>query len=255
MMLPPLHHHLYHRFPTIDSTNTLAVKMAQQGAEHGTVIHADCQTGGRGRADRKFVSPVGGLYFSLILRPEISICDLSLITLAVGTGLCAGLRKAVDVQVRMKWPNDLYLNERKLAGILTESGPLRHDDRAEFVVVGVGINVTTAPDRFPPELRKKNISLAAVAACCPEMDKLLHLLVADLLDAVRRLGEDKDSLLAEWRNFDYLQGRRLDYVRHDEVIPATGIGLADDGQYIILDRQGLEHRVIAGDLNPISLAL
>ncbi|MCI5222860.1 MAG: biotin--[acetyl-CoA-carboxylase] ligase, partial [Candidatus Electrothrix sp. AR4] len=69
---------LYHHFPTIDSTNTLAVSMAKQGAEHGTIIHADAQTGGRGRAARTFVSPVGGLYFSLILRPEISICDLPL---------------------------------------------------------------------------------------------------------------------------------------------------------------------------------
>ncbi len=248
-----LQEHLYHYFPTIDSTNTLAVNMAKQGAEHGTVVHADRQTGGRGRGGRQFESPAGGLYFSLILRPELDVSVLPLITLAAGTCLCTSIREAASVPVLMKWPNDLYLHERKLAGILTESGSIRRG-RADFVVIGVGLNVTTTPEQFSPELRRRSISLAS----CPvdfagpqEVEALLPLLVKALHRASQRLHEDKEQLLAEWRAFDYLRGRQLHYVRHDNEISATGIGLAEDGQYIILDDQEVEHRVIAGDLNPI----
>jgi BirA family biotin operon repressor/biotin-[acetyl-CoA-carboxylase] ligase len=248
--------HLYHHFPSLDSTNTLAVNMAEQGAEHGTVIHADRQINGRGRGGRQFESPSGGLYFSLILRPELDLADLPLITLAAGTCLCACLRETAAVSVMMKWPNDLYLHERKLAGILTESGPIRKG-RADFIVIGVGLNVTTMPEQFSPELRRKSISLAANfadtagTASCPQAATLLPLLVNALHRAEQRLVEEKEPLLAEWRTFDYLQGRRLHYVRQEKEIPATGIGLAEDGQYIILDDQGNEHRVTAGDLNPI----
>ncbi|MCI5160532.1 MAG: biotin--[acetyl-CoA-carboxylase] ligase [Candidatus Electrothrix sp. AX5] len=248
-----LHHRLYHYFPTIDSTNTLAVNMAEQGAEHGTVVHAGKQTGGRGRGGRQFESPAGGLYFSLILRPELDVSVLPLITLAAGTSLCASIREIVAVPVMMKWPNDLYLYEKKLAGILTESGTIRRG-RASFVVIGVGLNVTTTPEQFSPELRRKSISLVSCSvdsARPQEVDALLPLFVKALHKASQRLAEDKEQLLAQWRTFDYLRGRQLHYVRHEKEIPATGIGLAEDGQYIILDDQEVEHRVTAGDLNPI----
>ncbi len=244
---------LYYHFSSIASTNTVAVDMAEQGAEHGTVVHADSQAGGKGRGERRFESPAGGLYFSLILRPELELEDLPLITLAAGTCLCSSIREAASVPIMMKWPNDLYLHERKLAGILTESGPIRSSSngRADFVVIGVGINMTTAPEQFPPELRQTCISLASVADSCPRIKILLPLLVNALLRASQQLGQDKEALLAEWRTFDYLRGRPLRYSQHEQKIQATGIGLAEDGQYIILDSQGIEHRVTAGDLNPI----
>ena len=246
---------LYYHFSSIASTNTVAVEMAKQGAEHGSVIHADSQTGGKGRGGRQFESPVGGLYFSLVLRPELELAVLPLITLAAGTSLCSTLRAKVAVPVMMKWPNDLYLHERKLAGILTESGPIRsaHNGRADFVVVGVGINITTTSKQFSSELRQTSISLANVSEVCPSPEILLPLLVNALLSACQQLGQDKEALLAEWRTYDYLQGRPLRYVQHEEGIQATGVGLAEDGQYIILDSQGIEHRVTAGDLNPVKV--
>ncbi|MCI5193639.1 MAG: biotin--[acetyl-CoA-carboxylase] ligase [Candidatus Electrothrix sp. AU1_5] len=254
---------LYYHFSSIASTNTVAVNKAEQGAEHGTVIHADRQTCGKGRGGRAFASPVGGLYFSLILRPELDLADLPLITLAAGTCLCSTIREVASVPVMMKWPNDLYLYERKLGGILTESGPLRLGSRdgagqADFVVIGVGINMTTRPEQFSPALRQTCIALASASELCPtspactEREEMLPLLVNALLTASQRLAEDREALLAEWRTFDYLQGKQLCYLWHEKEIPATGIGLAEDGQYIILDCHGVEHRVTAGDLNPVT---
>ena len=247
--------HLYHHFPSLDSTNTVAVSMAEQGAEHGTVIHADRQTGGKGRGGRRFESPAGGLYFSLILRPKLEPADLPLITLAAGVCLCTCIREVTSLPVQVKWPNDLYLHERKLAGILTESGPIcsGYNGGVNFVVIGVGMNVTTKPEQFSPKLRQTCISLASVATNCPSAQKILTLLVNAILRACQQPGHDKEALLAEWRSFDYLQGKQLCYLGHDKEIQATGIGLAENGQYIILDDQGKEHRVTAGDLNPVRL--
>jgi BirA family biotin operon repressor/biotin-[acetyl-CoA-carboxylase] ligase len=243
---------LYYHFSNIASTNTVAVDMAGQGAEHGTVVHADSQTGGKGRGGRRFESPPGGLYFSLVLRPELELADLPLITLAAGTSLCSFLREKFSVPVMMKWPNDLYLHERKLAGILTESGPIRSvRAQVDFVVIGVGINVITRSEQFSSELRNSCISLVNVLENCPKTEVLLPLLVNALLRACQQLRRDKKALLAEWRTFDYLQGRSLRYLQHETEISATGIRLAEDGQYIIVDSQGIEHRVTAGDLNPV----
>ncbi len=238
---------MFHHFPVLGSTNDTAAELARQGAAQGTVIHADRQTGGRGRGSKQFCSPPGGLYFSLILRPELEPADLPLLTLAAGVGLAQGLKRMTGVQPQLKWPNDLYLADRKLGGILTESGPLRAG-LPKFVVVGVGINVAALPEDFPAELCGRVISLAeAGAACCPV--ELLPGLVAELLAAAERLQNGgKAELLAEWRSLDYLRGRPLEYVSGDGVIPAVGAGLAEDGRYVIIDRSGCEHLVTAGEI-------
>lgn len=227
--------------------------MATKGACHGTVIHADYQTGGRGRADRQFISPAGGLYFSLILKPDLDVRDLPLITLAAGVGLCNGIKNVIDVNVQLKWPNDLYLDDRKLGGILTESGPFRRGSGPDFLVIGVGINVKTDLKQFPSSLRCKVISLYHGRECDVGSDSLLKSVVDAMLFSVQRLIVDREKLLADWRALDYLQGRSLEYESDEGITSATGIGLAPDGRYVIRDRAGVEHSILAGDINPISL--
>lgn len=237
-----------HHFPTLGSTSSHALDLARQGAAQGTVVLADRQSGGRGRNGRQFCSPLGGLYFSLILRPELEPADFPLLTLAAGVGLAHSLQRMTGVQPLLKWPNDLYYADRKLGGILTESGPLRAG-LPEFVVVGVGINVNSQPEDFPPELRGKIVNLAEAGAAAVSPAGLLPGLVDELLAATERLQADKAALLAEWRQRDYLLGRPLEY----GTIPAVGAGLAEDGRYVVIDRSGGEHRVTAGDVRPLSL--
>ncbi len=238
---------MFHHFPVLGSTSDTAAELARQGAAQGTVVHADRQTGGRGRGGRQFCSPPGGLYFSVILQPVLEPADFPLLTLTFGVGLAQGLKRMTGVQPQLKWPNDLYLADRKLGGILTESGPLRAG-LPEFVVVGVGINVAAPPEDFPPELRRRVISLAETGVVfCPA--ELLPPLVADLLAAAEWLETGgKAELLAEWRSLDYLRGRPLEYASGDGIIPAVGTGLAEDGRYVIIDHSGGEHRVMAGEI-------
>ncbi len=248
-----MHTPLYHHFTSVVSTNTIAVELAGEGANHGTIIHADCQTGGRGRAGRQFISPAGGLYFSLILRPQLETRDLPLVTLAAGVGICTTIRQITDKNVQLKWPNDLYLSGQKLAGILTESGPIRSGGQAEFIVIGVGINMNPADAAFPAPLQEKVISLAEMVRSLPDRNSLLQSLVTAMVSSVQKLYSDKTAVLAAWRQFDYLMDRQLNYHTSGEIIPATGRGLADDGQYVIVDHRGTRHHVVAGDLSPIRL--
>jgi len=243
---------IYH-FPTIESTNTEAVHLAGQGASQGTVIHADCQTGGKGRGGRNFFSPEGGLYFSLILRPNIPLKDLSLVTLAVGVGICKCLMATTNRNIQLKWPNDLYLEGRKLGGILTESGPFSENSVPEYLVVGVGINVQTNPDHFPSSLRSRAISLYHYNTTDAAIAPLLNGLVDAMLSSVKKLESNKDGLLADWQSLDYLQGKVLKYESPEGVVLATGKGLAPDGRYIIQDEKSQEHLILAGDLNPMCL--
>ncbi len=238
---------MLHHFSALGSTSDTAAELARQGAAQGTVVHADSQTGGRGRGGKQFCSPPGGLYFSVILRPALEPEDFPLLTLAAGVGLAQGLKRMTGVQPQLKWPNDLYFANRKLGGILTESGPLRAG-LPEFVVVGVGINVAAPPEDFPPELRRRVISLAeAGVVCCPA--ELLPPLVVELLAAAARFEHGgKAELLAEWRSLDYLHDRPLEYASGDWIIPAVGAGLAEDGRYVIIDRSGSEYRVMAGEI-------
>ena len=243
---------IYH-FAVVDSTNILATRMAAQGAAQGTVIHADQQTGGRGRAGREFVSPPGGLYFSLILRPVMNTCDLPLITLAAGAGLCAEIRKTAHVDVRLKWPNDLYFTNRKLGGILTESGPFQGGSGPDFVIVGVGINVRTPLELFPSTLRNRAVSLYHAQKQNADVELCLQALVDSILSAVHKLTVNREQLLADWRTYDYLLGRKLEYEGPAGVTPAIGRGLAADGRYVVSDQKGVEHHIVAGDINPINL--
>lgn len=240
----------HHHFPVVDSTNTLALAWATEGAAHGTLISAAQQRGGRGRAGRSFFSPLGGLYFSLILRPCLEPEDLPLLTLAAGLGLCQGLGARVQVQPQLKWPNDLYWSEGKLGGILCESGPLRAGN-LDFVVIGVGINVKPVS----AQAVDRKISSLAEAGVLLHPAELLPALAEDILAAVEQLRVDKAALLRAWQERDYLLGRAVEYSSADKVLAAVGAGLAEDGRYVIIDPHGKEYRVQAGDINPMKLVL
>ncbi len=144
--------------PSIDSTNVLAVEMARNGAAEGTVIVADTQSRGRGRLGRSWVSPPGcNLYFSVVLRPSMVPAAIPQITLMTAVSLCGVLSEAAALPIRIKWPNDLWVGGRKVAGILTEMSS--EMDRIRHVVVGIGVNVNVAGDGLPEDLQRTATSL------------------------------------------------------------------------------------------------
>lgn len=135
----------------LDSTNRLAKDLAAQGASEGTVIMADVQTAGRGRMGKSFHSPKGGMYMSIILRPDMAVTSMMSITACTASAVHMALAE-YGIISQIKWVNDLFLHEKKIGGILSEGSFQAESGRMEYLVIGIGINVHPDPE-MPEELK------------------------------------------------------------------------------------------------------
>ncbi len=233
------------------STNAIALEIASSDPGlHGAVVRADTQTGGRGQHGRVFASPPGGLYCSIILRPRLDLERLAMVTLAAGVGCCAAVEEETGFSPRLKWPNDLYLADRKLAGILTETGPVALPGGDPAVVVGIGMNVNTPSGRMPGDLRGCTVSLGELAGRCLDLDLLLESVVRQVMAATELLARDPAALLARWRQRDFLVSRRIESLPPAPRLQGVALGIADDGRYRIRTDDGREHLILAGSLRP-----
>lgn len=236
-----------------DSTNRVAREQAVTGAPSGSVVWADSQVAGKGQHGRSFVSPMGGLYFSLILRPELPPERLPLITLATGLACRDILANHYNLNAQLKWPNDLFLHGKKVGGILCESffeqqaGPSR-----ATVIIGVGINCNGGPEDFPTALQPLVTTIAQVKQALIEIPLLLERLVEAVEESVLQLGGKISPLLDRWQEHDYLLGQSLRYTHGTEEITGVGKGISHDGRYRLTDDQGREHTIVGGQLRPLN---
>src|SRR5882672_3812093 len=147
-------------FQETTSTNDIIEKLARDKVKEGVVVFAESQTKGRGRLGRKWISPARkGLWFSILLRPELRPQEATQLTVAAATALWRAIHTETGLSAEIKWPNDILFRGKKVAGILTEmSAEL---DRAKYLVLGMGVDVNLAPIEFPPEVRKIATSLRA----------------------------------------------------------------------------------------------
>ena len=165
--------------PSTTSTNDVVKDLAQHGAPEGTAVVAEYQTQGRGRQGRAFVSPAGvGIYVSLLVRPQGDPHHLPQLTLAVAVATAEALAEYSALPVRLKWPNDVEVHGKKIAGILCEA--VLNPTASPLVIIGIGINVNTALEQFPPELHQHVTSLALAAGHTWARLPLLALLLAHL---------------------------------------------------------------------------
>lgn len=238
------------RYDTVASTNTIAWEFAVNGCADATVILAERQGAGRGRLSRNFQSPPGGLYMSLVLRPDLPNAKLSLMTIAAGIACAEAIRLYCGVEVALKWPNDLYLGTRKLGGILTEAAPYSPlDEKGAFLVIGIGININTRRASFSPELQDTVTSLYDVSSREYEIEALLAAIVRELYSQVTLLRNHHEKVLSRWRRSDYLFKRRISWRNtRGELLTGYGYGLLPDGQYQIRTDDGTLHPILAGDI-------
>ena len=235
-----------HWLPEIDSTNRWAMAEAERGAPAFQWFVADTQSAGRGRLGRTWVSPPGrNLYASCILRPRLELHQAPQVSLAVAV---AAHRALLDCGIRagIKWPNDLQINGRKVAGILNEIRA--QPEHIEAIVVGIGINVGTARAEFPPELQSIATSLHAEDCPVSRTEVFLHL--ARHLEGVMATLEQAGfkALRDEWNSACVLRGKPVEVLFGGESRRGTVDGLDEDGYLLLQTAHGVE-RIVAGDVS------
>jgi BirA family biotin operon repressor/biotin-[acetyl-CoA-carboxylase] ligase len=231
-------------YAEVGSTNDVAGTLANRGEAEGTVIIADAQSAGRGRHGRAWASPPGaGLYMSIIMRPSAHV--VSLLTITAGVALADGIEAATGLQPQLKWPNDVYMSGRKLAGILAEAGTSHAG--VQHVVVGCGINLM--PAAFPPDVAARATSIES------ELGRAVDrgLLLAECLAALHARYLELQSyspvgVIARWRDRAASTfGRRVEW----DVAGVTKQGVAEDidDSGALLVRDGAARaRVISGEV-------
>jgi BirA family biotin operon repressor/biotin-[acetyl-CoA-carboxylase] ligase len=241
----------FHYFQEIDSTNSHARRLAETGAPEGEVVIAEHQSDGRGRLGRSWVSPpFSNLYCSLVLRPALATAHAPQITLMAAVALADTIASFVADRPAIKWPNDILIDGKKLAGILTESAC--DAKRIEFVILGIGVNLNFPRERMPETIRDRATSLMEVAGNTLSRELFLRRLIQDLDRCYGTLGDLGFAAIApRWEAYFALRGRRVRVEMVDETLSGTATGIDGDGALLLEAEDGVLHRVLAGDVIPL----
>jgi len=235
-------------FAETDSTNMIAFRLAEEGAEEGTVVIADAQRRGKGRLGREWSSPPGvNLYCSVVLRPPIPPVAAYQLTFLSAVAVARAVERTTSLSPRIKWPNDILINGRKVAGLLNEMGA--ETEKVNFVVLGIGVNLNMRRDQFPRELRHPASSLlleggrevgrvSFIQALLRELDLLYGLY----------LSKGDEEIRAEWLARCDIVGRTVMVSCRDYTLTGTVTGIDDNGALLVRLPSGVEEQVLSGDV-------
>ena len=236
-------------YDTTDSTNIRARQIAAEGGKHGTNVIAAQQTGGRGRLGRSFFSPKEGIYISLIIKPEFDLSQSVLVTTAAAVAVAESIEEVCGQKAEIKWVNDIYINEKKVCGILTEGITNFESGQIETLIIGIGIN--TSLKGFPPELLEKagavegdySRSALAAAVASKTLELLSHI-------------EDR-SFIPAYRQRSMVLGKTVKVLKGayqadpDEAsgIPARVLDIDDNGGLMVLYTDGSRETLATGEIS------
>jgi BirA family biotin operon repressor/biotin-[acetyl-CoA-carboxylase] ligase len=227
---------------TVGSTNDRARDLALAGAPHGTVVAAERQTAGRGRQGRSWSAPPGrSLTLSALVRVEPAAFEP--LPLAVAVAVCEACEAVAPVTCRIKWPNDVWIDRRKVAGVLIEARPLDG-----WAVIGIGLNVNTTDDELPTELRDSATSLRMAGGDPIDRDAALDALLARLAAWIEHLDEPA-ATAAAFRERDALQGERIAWTAGDTRHVGEAAGIDDAGALVVFTDGGERVRLDAGEVH------
>ena len=218
-----------------ESTNEDIKRIAESGGEEFTAVVARRQTGGKGRLGRRFESPDGGLYFSLLLRPDFGAEICLNITTAAAAAMARAIEKVAVKPAKIKWVNDIYVADKKVCGILTEGAFDAENGQIKYAVLGVGVNVARPKNGFPAELLQKAGSLFAVST--PPSLLYCSLLKEFLAEFKEYYGQiDGMPHIEEYRRRSYLDGKEITYVKGGKTHTATVCGIGGSAELIAREK-------------------
>lgn len=231
-----------------DSTNTRAKDLAARGAPEGTLIVAEKQTGGRGRRGRSWFSPPGdGIYSSIILRPIMSPGEAPRITLMTSVAVAEALLSLTRLKVRIRWPNDILVGGKKIAGILTEIST--EMDGVDYIIVGLGLNVNTPSESFPEEIKGEATSILMETG--KQFSRVP--LVRGYLEWYEKYYEmfkndGFEPIMRRWKELADIVGQQLMVGTVGKKYVGEVVDVDSDGVLILKDGKGDTHRIFSGDV-------
>lgn len=231
----------------VGSTNTIAKYLAGNGIENGSVVISEKQNNGRGRSGKSWQSPLGGIWLSIILNPNVNTSKIPLITLATGVAVAKTLEKIGIENPEIKWPNDILINGKKVCGILTEA--VSNLNTIEEVIVGVGIDANLSIADFPHDLQ--DITTTLKEELKKEIDE--NIVIKLFLEEFEKIYElynhgRFEDILNEWRKHSYNIGKIVEVRKpHHKSYDAYVVGITKDGALVVEKADGSLEKVVSGE--------
>jgi len=237
-------------FPELKSTNTIAKKKAlhrAEGINEGTLIIAERQSAGKGRLGREWFSPAGGIWFSIIIYPQLSPFYISRITLMTAVAAVKAIKICTQIKSQIKWPNDILINEKKVCGILTEmSAEL---DIINWIVVGIGINANIDIQDFPKNIQENTISLKETIGKEISRVKLAQTFLQEFEKYYEKLKRKEfPSILKEWKLHSHTLRKKIRVDTGERIITGEAMDINESGVLILKNEDGKLIEIISGTI-------
>ena len=236
-------------FKTINSTQDFALKLASKHYENGSLIIAQKQTSGRGRLNRKWISPKGGIWFSILLKPNFEIVQVSLLPMMTSLALAITIEKILKLKPKIKWPNDVLLDNKKVAGILVDASV--ESNQIDYIAIGIGINFKINPKTITKLINKKENEITTLVNQSANADPVLFL--QTFLFQFERLYNNLltnniREIKNEWEKRSSTLGKKITISTPSGQVKGKAIRLDDDGALLISQR-GKVQRFLVGDVS------
>lgn len=238
--------HDIHYFKEVDSTNEVAKYLAEEGAEEGVAVIAETQNRGKASRGKTWISPPGGVWMTIILRPDIPPSKAPQLTLVTGVAVAETLKKECKLDVSIKWPNDILIGKKKVCGILTEVSA--NMDRVNYIVVGIGIDMNVDVSQFLSELEKGATSLKNELDTEINGALLVQRFLLEFEKVYKKFKEDRfPELLNDWRALSSTIGTNVEVRTRGKTVRGEAVGINKDGVLILELEDGSLRKMISGE--------
>lgn len=237
-------------FRKVFSTNSIAKFLANHDAEEGTVLISEIQTNARGRLGKKWEAPDGGVWMSMILRPQVPPARIGLITLATGVAIAKAIR-SLGVDAKIKWPNDVLIHGNKISGVLTEVNATFNE--IDWVVVGIGIDSNLKLEDFSEDIRIGTTTLTEELPSKVDENELIAIFLNEF-EKVYQLYKDGEieTILKDWRDLSDTIGKYVNITQTGgKITQGYVIGINNEGSLIIERQDGTLEKIISGELRTV----
>lgn len=234
-------------YKKVTSTNDIAKKLALNGAKHGTIVISEEQTNGKGRLGRSFYSPANtGIYMSIILKLSLTTMDSVLITTSSAVAICDAIEKLTGINCQIKWINDIYLNGKKISGILAETSTNFESKTIDYLILGIGLNFTQPKNDFPEELRKIASSLFEHNNSTINRNLLCAEIANNILNMISKI--ENYDFISEYKKRSIVLNQDIIYTSKGISLIGKAIDIANDGSLIVKNSDGSTKILNSGDI-------